>query len=88
MAVAASRRNITAAFPSAHPQGLWIPPALWDSSRVYTDILTETEGTDTNWPSSLFDMPVFFGRDLGRFPEFISAWYGKSPDLRPLSDAS
>ncbi|KAL2376070.1 hypothetical protein RJZ90_007758 [Blastomyces dermatitidis] len=32
-----------------------------------------------------FDMPVFFGRDLSRFSDFISVWYGDSPDLRKPS---
>lgn len=27
-------------------------------------------------------MPVFFGRDISRFSEFISVWYGNSPTLR------
>jgi len=27
-------------------------------------------------------MPVFFGRDISRFSEFISVWYGDSPKLR------
>ncbi|KAM7188406.1 amidase [Rhypophila sp. PSN 637] len=32
-----------------------------------------------------FDMPVFFGRSISRFPDFISTWYGTSPMLRPGS---
>ncbi|KAK1961465.1 amidase [Colletotrichum sublineola] len=32
-----------------------------------------------------FDMPVFFGRDISRFTDFISVWYGDSPMLRPPS---
>lgn len=32
--------------------------------------------------SRQFDMPVFFGRDLSRFPEFIDVWYGNSPLLK------
>ncbi|KAG9251982.1 amidase [Emericellopsis atlantica] len=31
----------------------------------------------------LFDMPGFFGRDLSKFPEFMSVWYGDSPRLLP-----
>jgi len=27
-------------------------------------------------------MPVFFGRDISRFPEFISVWYRDSPKPR------
>jgi hypothetical protein len=30
-------------------------------------------------------MPVFFGRDISRFSEFISVWYGNSPMLRAPS---
>ncbi|KAJ9493640.1 hypothetical protein H2202_010884 [Exophiala xenobiotica] len=33
-----------------------------------------------------FDMPVFFGRDLSRFFDFISVWYGESPMLRTPSE--
>lgn len=42
--------------------------------------------TPTSWlPFRQFDMPVFFGRDLSRFSEFISVWYGNSPMLRSPS---
>lgn len=34
----------------------------------------------------LFDRPVFFGRDLSRFSDFISVWYGDLPLLRTPSD--
>lgn len=34
-----------------------------------------------------FDMPVFFGRNISRFSEFISVWYGDSPMLRAPSQA-
>ncbi|OHE97502.1 glutamyl-tRNA(Gln) amidotransferase [Colletotrichum orchidophilum] len=34
-----------------------------------------------------FDMPVFFGRDISRFADFISVWYGDSPMLRQPSQA-
>jgi hypothetical protein len=37
---------------------------------------------------SQFDMPVFFGRDLRRFSEFISTWYGGSPLLQNPSNVS
>lgn len=30
-------------------------------------------------------MPVFFGRDISRFSEFISVWYGDAPMLRAPS---
>ncbi|KAF2240746.1 amidase [Trematosphaeria pertusa] len=33
-----------------------------------------------------FDMPVFYGRDISRFSEFISVWYGDSPTLRAPSE--
>lgn len=33
-----------------------------------------------------FDMPVFFGRDISKFSEFISVWYGSSPMLRTPSN--
>ncbi|KAK5490129.1 hypothetical protein LTR55_004650 [Exophiala xenobiotica] len=36
--------------------------------------------------SRQFDMPVFFGRDLSRFFDFISVWYGESPMLRTPSE--
>lgn len=31
-------------------------------------------------------MPVFYGRDISRFSEFISVWYGDSPTLRAPSE--
>ncbi|PGH19536.1 hypothetical protein AJ80_03871 [Polytolypa hystricis UAMH7299] len=34
-----------------------------------------------------FDMPVFFGRDLSRFSDFIFVWYGNSPILRTPSES-
>ncbi|KAJ4135095.1 hypothetical protein NW768_004710 [Fusarium equiseti] len=34
-----------------------------------------------------FDMPVFFGRDITKFPDFISVWYGDSPMLKAPSKA-
>jgi len=30
-------------------------------------------------------MPVFFGRDISQFSDFISVWYGSSPMLRQPS---
>ncbi|KAF4764335.1 hypothetical protein HAV15_000346 [Penicillium sp. str.  len=35
-----------------------------------------------------FDMPVFSGRDISRFAEFISVWYGDSPTHRAPGKAS
>ncbi|KAK8139285.1 amidase signature enzyme [Apiospora sp. TS-2023a] len=49
------------------------------SVRPSTGIL-DTSGVIGQFPQ--FDMPVFFGRDLSKFPTFISAWYGDSPMLR------
>ncbi|KAI1130119.1 amidase [Nemania abortiva] len=48
--------------------------------RPTTGIMN-TEGVVGFFPE--FDMPGFFGRDLARFPEIISVWYGKSPMLLP-----
>ena len=31
--------------------------------------------------SRFFDVPTFFGRDISRFREFASHWYGDSPKL-------
>jgi len=33
-------------------------------------------------------MPVFFGRDVSKFADFISVWYGSSPVLRQPSNVS
>lgn len=34
----------------------------------------------------LFDMPVFFARDLSKLSNFISVWYGHSAELRAPSN--
>ncbi|EEQ86219.2 amidase [Blastomyces dermatitidis ER-3] len=52
------------------------------SIRPSTGIMN-TDGVVGQFPK--FDMPVFFGRDLSRFSDFISVWYGDSPDLRKPS---
>ncbi|KAJ5093003.1 amidase [Penicillium angulare] len=52
------------------------------SIRPSTGIMN-TDGVVGHFPQ--FDMPVFFGRDLSRFPEFIDVWYGKSPLLKAPS---
>ncbi|KAM7205138.1 amidase [Naviculisporaceae sp. PSN 640] len=44
--------------------------------------ITDNEGVVGYFPQ--FDMPVFFGRSISRFPDFVSTWYGKSPMLRPV----
>ncbi|KAJ5728212.1 amidase [Penicillium malachiteum] len=49
------------------------------SIRPSTGIMN-TEGVVGNFPQ--FDMPMFFGRDISRFPEFIDVWYGNSPMLK------
>ncbi|OQD66177.1 hypothetical protein PENPOL_c005G02364 [Penicillium polonicum] len=46
------------------------------SIRPSTGIMNN-EGVVGYFPQ--FDMPVFFGRDISRFAEFISVWYGDSP---------
>ncbi|KAI1819342.1 amidase [Xylaria intraflava] len=53
--------------------------------RPSTGIMN-TEGVVGFFPE--FDMPGFFGRDLARFPEILSVWYGKSPMLIPSSEKS
>ncbi|KAF2653457.1 amidase [Lophiostoma macrostomum CBS 122681] len=52
------------------------------SIRPSTGIM-DTNGVVAFFPE--FDMPVFFGRDISKFPHFISAWYGESPLLRKPS---
>ncbi|KAJ5715484.1 amidase [Penicillium malachiteum] len=52
------------------------------SIRPSTGIMN-TEGVVGTFPQ--FDMPVFFGRDLTRFPEFINVWYGNSELLQKQS---
>lgn len=65
----------------------WIPKALLANSR---ELQTNSLCNDAvsllcgSCPRP-FDMPVFFGRDLSRFSDFISAWYGSSPLLRAPS---
>ncbi|OAA70229.1 amidase [Cordyceps fumosorosea ARSEF 2679] len=49
------------------------------SIRPSTGIIN-TDGVVGYFPQ--FDMPVFFGRDISKFPDFISTWYGDSPMLR------
>ncbi|KAK4145056.1 amidase [Dichotomopilus funicola] len=51
------------------------------SIRPSTGIMN-TAGVIGQFP--LFDMPVFFGRDISTFAQFISVWYGESPMLRTL----
>ena len=38
-------------------------------------------GLKTDLSSRYFDVPTFFGRDISRFREFASLWYGDSPKL-------
>ncbi|KAH6630486.1 amidase [Chaetomium sp. MPI-SDFR-AT-0129] len=51
------------------------------SIRPSTGIMN-TAGVIGQFPP--FDMPVFFGRDISTFAQFISVWYGESPMLRTL----
>ncbi|KAJ6178047.1 amidase [Penicillium mononematosum] len=53
------------------------------SIRPSTGIM-DTDGVSGQFPQ--FDMPVFFGRDLSRFSEFIAVWYGSSTLLRTPSE--
>lgn len=39
----------------------------------------KTDGVIGQFPQ--FDMPVFFGRDISKFSDFISVWYGDFPML-------
>ncbi|KAJ5697591.1 amidase, partial [Penicillium malachiteum] len=48
--------------------------------------ITNNEGIVGYFPQ--FDMPVFFGRDVSQFSEFISVWYGDSPMHRAPIKAS
>ncbi|CAG9945990.1 unnamed protein product [Clonostachys rosea f. rosea IK726] len=50
--------------------------------RPTTGIMN-TEGVVGQFPE--FDMPGFFGRDLAKFKDVISVWYGDSPLLRQPS---
>ncbi|CAK7229734.1 hypothetical protein SCUCBS95973_007328 [Sporothrix curviconia] len=50
------------------------------SIRPSTGVL-DTTGVVGFFPP--FDMPVFFGRDIAEFANFISVWYGTSPLLLP-----
>ncbi|KAF2120079.1 amidase [Lophiotrema nucula] len=52
------------------------------SIRPSTGIMS-TQGVVAFFPE--FDMPVFFGRNISRFSDFISVWYGDSPMLRKPS---
>ncbi|TAQ88994.1 hypothetical protein B7494_g2658 [Chlorociboria aeruginascens] len=54
------------------------------SIRPSTGIM-DTSGVVGHFPK--FDMPVLFGRDISKFSEFISVWYGTSPMLRSPSKA-
>lgn len=56
------------------------------NSRSRKSLSSTKRKTLTLWlPFRQFDMPVFFGRNLSRFSEFISVWYGNSPMLRTTS---
>ena len=50
----------------------WVPPKLY--SEANTDFAASISGSST--------CPLFFGRDISRFSEFISVWYGSSPMLK------
>ncbi|KAJ2980269.1 hypothetical protein NQ176_g2746 [Zarea fungicola] len=55
------------------------------SIRPSTGIM-KTDGVVGYFPQ--FDMPVFFGRHIFRFPDFISLWYGDSKMLRTAPAAT
>lgn len=70
----------------AHQQESWILTGSSVNFRAYTPPKSTKRKTPTLWlPFRQFDMPVLFGRDLSRFSEFISVWYGDSPMLRTPS---
>ncbi|KAI9154909.1 Scytalone dehydratase-like protein Arp1 [Paramyrothecium foliicola] len=59
-------------------------PAYWMGCYA---IRPTTDAIDTRGIASFcrfYDVPSFFGRDISRFEEFASLWYGDSPKLAKL----